>query len=132
MTIHNPMVCWFQECNRESVPLVGGKNSSLGELINSGVRVPPGFAITTHGFRQFFQESGLDRKVYAQLKTLDVTDAAATDETSASIRALIEQAEISVELEDLIAEHYRQLSVLLQHTSDSCGSAIQRYGRGPA
>ena len=38
-----PMVCWFQECNKDSVDLVGGKCSSLGELINAGVRVPPGF-----------------------------------------------------------------------------------------
>jgi pyruvate,water dikinase len=112
MKIHNPLVCWFQQCNRESVPLVGGKNSSLGELINSGVRVPPGFAITTHGFRQFFQESGIDRQVYAQLKSLDATDAVATEKASASIRALIEQARISMELEDLVAEHYRRLSVL--------------------
>ena len=34
-------------------PLVGGKCSSLGELINAGVRVPPGFALTTEGYRRF-------------------------------------------------------------------------------
>jgi phosphoenolpyruvate synthase/pyruvate phosphate dikinase len=45
-----PMVCWFEECNKDSVDLVGGKCSSLGELINAGVRVPPGFALTTHGY----------------------------------------------------------------------------------
>ncbi|MCK6432534.1 MAG: hypothetical protein L6Q68_05825, partial [Aquabacterium sp.] len=48
-----PLVCWLEECSKDSVPLVGGKCSSLGELINAGVRVPPGFALTTQGFRSF-------------------------------------------------------------------------------
>ena len=43
----SPVVCWFEECRKDSVPLVGGKCSSLGELIGAGVRVPPGFALTT-------------------------------------------------------------------------------------
>jgi pyruvate, water dikinase len=111
MSKHNPLVCWLQECNRDSLPLVGGKNASLGELINAGVRVPPGFAITTHSFDQFFHDSGLDNHVHAQLKSLDATDSVATDAASASIRSHIEEAPISIELEDVIAEYYRQLSV---------------------
>ena len=58
-----PMVCWFQDCNKDSVDLVGGKCSSLGELINAGVRVPPGFALTTHGFRQFMRDAGIQSAV---------------------------------------------------------------------
>ena len=42
-----PVLCWFEDCRRDSVPLVGGKCASLGELISAGVRVPPGFALTT-------------------------------------------------------------------------------------
>ncbi len=58
-----PVVCWFEECRKDSVPLVGGKCSSLGELINAGVRVPPGFALTTEGYRRFMAEAGIDREV---------------------------------------------------------------------
>ena len=58
-----PLVCWLEECRKESVPLVGGKCSSLGELINAGVRVPPGFALTTQGFRSFLSVGGLDREI---------------------------------------------------------------------
>jgi len=91
--------------------LVGGKNASLGELINAGVQVPPGFAITTHGFRQFFIDGGLAARVHAQLKSLNASDAAATDAASQAIRSLIEAAPISTELADAIAEYYHRLSV---------------------
>jgi len=105
-----PLVRWFQDCDQESLPMVGGKVSSLGELIKAGIRVPPGFAITTHGYRQFFHDSKLDREVFALLKGLDERDIDAVDKTSAEVRALIEQAPISIELEDLVGEHYRHLS----------------------
>ncbi|MBW1865343.1 MAG: hypothetical protein JRI64_06890 [Deltaproteobacteria bacterium] len=34
----------FKDLDKNSLPLVGGKNASLGELINTGIPVPPGFA----------------------------------------------------------------------------------------
>ena len=62
-----PLVCWFQDCRKDSVPLVGGKCASLGELINAGVRVPPGFALTTDGYRRFMAEAGIAGEVRALL-----------------------------------------------------------------
>ena len=53
-----PVVCWLEDCRKDSVALVGGKCSSLGELIHAGVRVPPGFALTTEGYRRFMAEAG--------------------------------------------------------------------------
>ncbi|MCL4775415.1 MAG: phosphoenolpyruvate synthase, partial [Burkholderiaceae bacterium] len=94
-----------------SVPLVGGKCASLGELIHAGIRVPPGFALTTEGFRRFMAETGLDREIAASLAGADVADLDALERTSARIRAAIEAQPFSTELEDLIAEHYRKLSV---------------------
>ncbi len=105
-----PLVCWFQECNRDSLALVGGKVSSLGELIGAGIRVPPGFAVTTHGYRQFFETDGMNHKVHVRLNGLDEHDAEALDSVSAEIREMIETAPLSIELEDQIAEHYRHLS----------------------
>ena len=57
-----------QDCRKDSVPLVGGKCASLGELINAGVRVPPGFALTTEGYRRFMGEAGIAREVQALLQ----------------------------------------------------------------
>lgn len=106
-----PLVCWFQECNKDSVDLVGGKCSSLGELINAGVRVPPGFALTTHGFRQFMRDAGIQSAVSELLAGLDHEDMDKLEEASCIIREMIESCPVSIELEDLIAECYRKLSV---------------------
>jgi len=106
-----PIVCWLEECRRESVPLVGGKCSSLGELINAGVRVPPGFALTTEGYRRFMADAGIDREVQSHLVGLDPRDMDALERTSASIRSLIESQPFSAQIEDLVAENYRRLSV---------------------
>jgi pyruvate,water dikinase len=106
-----PVVCWFEECRKDSVPLVGGKCSSLGELINAGVRVPPGFALTTEGYRRFMGDAGIDREVKAALTGLDVQDMDALEKVSVTIREMIENQPFSTEIEDLVAENYRKLSV---------------------
>ncbi|ACM18515.1 phenylphosphate synthase, beta subunit [Geotalea daltonii FRC-32] len=106
-----PMVCWLEECRKDSVPLVGGKCSSLGELINAGVRVPPGFALTTEGYRHFMADAGIDREVQARLKGIDSQDMDALENASAGIREMIEAQPFSTEIEDLVAEKYRKLAV---------------------
>ncbi len=106
-----PLTCWFEDCDKDSVALVGGKCASLGELIQAGVRVPPGFAMTTGGYREFMAESGLGREVNLLLQKLDCTDLDAVERASATIRAAIEAQPFSPELEDLVAESYRRLSV---------------------
>ncbi|MDP7025557.1 MAG: PEP/pyruvate-binding domain-containing protein, partial [Candidatus Marinimicrobia bacterium] len=40
----------FEELDKSSLPSVGGKNASLGEMIKAGIRVPPGFAVTTDSY----------------------------------------------------------------------------------
>lgn len=106
-----PLVCWFEECRKDSVALVGGKCSSLGELINAGVRVPPGFALTTEGYRRFMADAGINREVHSLLADVDVQDMDALEKASAAIRERIESAPFSTEIEDLVAECYRKLSV---------------------
>jgi len=93
------------------VPLVGGKCSSLGELINAGVRVPPGFALTTEGYRRFMAEAGIDREVASLLAGTDTQDIEALEKVSVQIRAVIEAQPFSIEIEDLVAECYRKLAL---------------------
>lgn len=111
LTTGSPLLCWLEECRKDSVALVGGKCSSLGELINIGVRVPPGFALTTEGYRTFMAESGMEREIKFLLQKLDCRDLEALEHTSASIRGVIEAHPFSTEMEDLVAERYRKLSV---------------------
>lgn len=106
-----PLVCWFEDCRRDAVPLVGGKCASLGELINAGVRVPPGFALTTEGYRRFMADSGIARELRALLAGADAQDLAALESISERIRGLVEAQPFAVEIEDLVAECYRKLSL---------------------
>jgi len=106
-----PLVRWFEECTKASVPLVGGKCASLGELMHAGVRVPPGFALTTEGYRRFMAAGSLAHEVQLRLRSLDVNDLEALERASASIREAIEAQPYSLEMEDAIAESYRKLSV---------------------
>jgi pyruvate,water dikinase len=110
-TASTPLVCWFEECRKDAVALVGGKCSSLGELINAGVRVPPGFALTTEGFRRFMADAGIDKEVHGRLTGLDVQDMDRLEQVSAGIRTMIESHPFSADIEDEVAERYRKLSV---------------------
>ena len=57
-------VLWFDELHRSDVNLVGGKSSSLGEMTSAmKIPVPYGFATTTHAYRQFMAETGLNDQI---------------------------------------------------------------------
>ncbi len=110
-TARPPLVCWFEDCLKESVPLVGGKCASLGELIHAGVRVPPGFALTTAGYRRFIADAGLGAQIAARLARVDVRDLDALEQASVELRALIEAQPFAPEIEDAVAECYRKLAL---------------------
>ncbi len=111
MNTELPITCSFDDSDKDSIALVGGKCASLGELIHAGVRVPPGFAVTTEGFRQFIADAGIAEEIYAELDGLDEGDIQGQEAASRKIRGLIENAGFSIALEDVIAEAYRRLSV---------------------
>ena len=65
----------FKDLNKNSLPQVGGKNASLGEMINAGIRVPPGFAVTTDGYLHFITETGIKDeilRIVSDMKTGDM------------------------------------------------------------
>jgi pyruvate,water dikinase len=103
----------FSELHIEDVPLVGGKNASLGEMYNSlsplGVKVPDGFAITADGYRLFIEHNQLGKKIDDALARLDTRDVKALAYTGAVIREWIMYGEIPQALADEIAQAYRQL-----------------------
>lgn len=73
-------VRWFEEITIDDVPIVGGKNASLGEMCRElgpqGINLAGGFAITAEAYRHFLRESGLNEKVHAILTDLDTSDVA--------------------------------------------------------
>ncbi len=105
---------FFHEVGLEDVPLVGGKNASLGEMIRElsplGVRVPPGFATTSQAYWHFLEENGLKEAIARELQNLDVEDPEALGRTSRRIRNLILKGEYPEDLREEILAAYRKLS----------------------
>lgn len=70
------LVLWFEDVGMSDVSLVGGKNASLGEMIQQltpkGINVPGGFATTAYAYRYFIQQAGLETKLRQLLTDLDV------------------------------------------------------------
>ncbi len=103
----------FSELHIEDVPLVGGKNASLGEMYNAlsphGVKVPDGFAITADGYRLFIEHNRLNQKIDEALDKLDTHDVKALAYTGAIIREWIMYSDIPDELAGEIAQAYQQL-----------------------
>ena len=106
------LVLWFEELRKEDVPLVGGKCANLGEMINAGIPVPPGFAISAYAYKRFIEETGIAQKIYDILdETItDPKDPKQYEEASKKIRALIESTPIPEYLQKEIVEAYRKLS----------------------
>jgi pyruvate,water dikinase len=71
-------VRWFTDILNEDVPIVGGKNASLGELYSAlgqeGVKVPNGFALTAQAYRDALSEANAWEKLHALLDGLDPHD----------------------------------------------------------
>lgn len=68
---------WFSEISIDDIPLVGGKNASLGEMYQQltpkGIRVPEGFAVTSEGYWDFLREAGLDKEIAKLLQELETS-----------------------------------------------------------
>src|SRR5882757_6429662 len=85
-----PYIIPFEELKNKDVDLVGGKNASIGEMIsglaNLGVSVPGGFATTSHAYRDFLAQGGLDERIRSVLADLDVDDVEQLAVVGAQIR----------------------------------------------
>jgi pyruvate,water dikinase len=103
----------FAEISLEDIPVVGGKNASLGEMYREltpkGVKVPDGFATTANAYRYFLQSSGLESSINKILEQLDPYDTKDLAEKGKQIRELILSAEFPVELTEEIIASYKQL-----------------------
>ncbi len=98
----------FKNLDKGSLPLVGGKNASLGEMINAGIRVPPGFAVTTDSYLAFITATGIKDKIFDILSGLKQNDIESLNKTSAEIQGLINNSPISDELHTAIRDGYSE------------------------
>ena len=105
------LVIWFENLRRNDIPLVGGKNANLGEMLNAGIPVPHGFAITAYAYKRFIEETGIAEKIYKSIEetVTDPSDPKQYEEASKKIRALIESTPAPRDVEKAIKLAYREL-----------------------
>jgi phosphoenolpyruvate synthase len=94
----------FSNIRKEMIDLVGGKGANLGELLSQGIRVPPGFVLTSKAYRYFLDYNNLREKIISILK--EEKDSATA---SSRIKQLILSAEIPPDLEEITLNAYEEL-----------------------
>lgn len=104
----------FREITIQDVPLVGGKNASLGEMIRflvpQGVNVPDGFATTAEAYFYVLEKTGIKEKIKETLQGVGSSDLRELRKKGEAIRKLILKTRFPKEFEDEILVGYRELS----------------------
>lgn len=110
----NHNVLPFEQLRKEDVDSVGGKNSSLGEMISQlagvGVRVPTGFATTAQAFREFLNHNNLTQRIADRLEGLDVNNIKDLVAAGADIRQWVIESPLQPELEADIRSSFAELT----------------------
>lgn len=124
------LVLWLDNLRLSDLGKVGGKNSSLGEMIGNlsklGVSVPGGFATTAHAFQQFIAQSGLADRIQQRLATLDVENVDELTRAGAEIRSWVVETPLIPEFDREVRAAYAKLS------SDAGGTDVSVAVRSSA
>lgn len=113
MSEHDHLTVWLETAEAESLPRIGGKGQSLARLLQAGLRVPAGFAITTRLYEQSLLTGGGEVEFAVLFKTLLDHGSAAPEPVRLAAAALQQRAKttaISASGLQSIALHYRELS----------------------
>ncbi|MGQ4833325.1 MAG: phosphoenolpyruvate synthase [Candidatus Asgardarchaeia archaeon] len=104
------IVLWFEELDKNDIPLVGGKNANLGELMSKAkVPVPPGFAVTAYAYRRFIEDTGIRDEILRIVKNTDVNNTEELENASKQIRKLIETTPMPDYIKNEIINAYEEL-----------------------
>jgi len=113
MKKNNKLVLKFEEVTKKDLAMVGGKNASLGEMIQDlskkGVFIPSGFATTSYAYFKFLKDNNLESKLREIFKDLDIEDISNLQRVGKNARKLLSGASFSKEFEDEIIKAYRQM-----------------------
>ena len=107
-----PDILWFEAVKRSHVGLVGGKNSSLGEMVQTlssqGVSVPPGFATTASAYWRFIEANSLKQVISDRLDEM-ASGKKTLAETGQAIRSAFLHGDWPAETAEAISSHYTEL-----------------------
>ena len=109
-----PYVKKLNELNINNIDLVGGKNASLGEMISEltdlGIKVPGGFATTSHAYQDFLNQDDLGKRINNVLNNLNVDNIEELTKTGRQIRQWILETEVSSELKSEIEKEWKEIT----------------------
>lgn len=104
----------LSEVSMKDINLVGGKNASLGEMIQNiesmGIKVPNGFAVTTRAYREFINFNGLQDQIIDLVTNLDDGNLPELRRVGSEVRQLIRNGIFPTEIKSEIREKYLELS----------------------
>ena len=108
---------WFRDLSLGDLPLVGGKNASLGEMFQQlaplGVRIPQGFAITATAYHDALDQADAWVELHRLLDTLDKRDTDALTRVAARAREIVYAAPMPQAVEAGIRQAWRTLKAEL-------------------
>jgi pyruvate,water dikinase len=109
---NNELILWFDGIRNTDVPIVGGKNASLGEMIHAGMPVPTGFAITAYAYEKFIKNTKINKTIYEIIHSTikDHNNPKQYDIASKEIRKLIEKTKVPKEIISAIQTAYTKLN----------------------
>jgi len=109
----HPLVLPLRECSLEDLPRIGGKNASLGEMLHAltdrGIRVPDGFATTSHAYQRLIASTDVKAKLRSILTDLNSNAIAELQSAGRQARDLILSTALPSDLRDAILNAYHQL-----------------------
>jgi len=108
-------ILWFNQVDKEDIPLVGGKGANLGEMASFGIPVPEGFVVTSKAYFDFLRENKLELKIKDVLEKINPQDPQSFNEASGKIKKLILGGKISPQLAKEIIDNYLKLGGLLKN-----------------
>jgi pyruvate,water dikinase len=99
----------FEKLDKNSLPIVGGKNASLGEMIKAAIQVPPGFAVTTDSYLLFITDAGIKDPIIDTVSDLNPDDVEALNNASTDVQALIKKTLMPQAVGQAIKDGYSRL-----------------------
>jgi len=104
-------VYWLPTLRKEDAPLVGRKSANLGEALRLGLRVPPGFAVSVRAYEEFLDctRAGSRIREVVEQAGVDLESIEKLERLSARLREIVECQSLPAEIEDALADAYREL-----------------------
>ncbi len=100
---------FFKHITKDNVDIAGGKGASLGEMVNAGIPVPPGFVVLASAFDRFIEETNLKSKIDARIAEVNPDDISSVDKASNILRDVIHDTTMPVDLREEILKAFDEL-----------------------